>query len=485
MMEKVLAMPKLGMTMTEGTVLQWLYKEGDLVEKDEALVEVMTDKVNMEVEAPFSGQLLRILAQEGDVLPVGAPMALLVDETTEATSLTSVNGATVAALAANPSTSISSSASVPAANVALLDLPAARTPVAGTPAAKREAALYGIELQAVVQAGAIPPLHLADVLAYMQKQQPPEIRATPIAQKIANEHQVNLVEVAMNKQGKKITRADVEAHLVTIPQATNGKLSPSEEAQQISEGIANSISDHANAQSELIPLSPVRRLIGQRMIASITTAPHIYLDTEIDMLEIERARQRMDHHVQKQGEPVPSVTAFLIRAIAATLLRHPEVNATFEPGALQGKDAIRRWRIVNIGVAVDTEQALLTPVIKNAHLQTMSALASELRRLSQAARHGGLKPDDLAEATFTISNLGMYGIDTFHAIIAPGQGAILAVGKTTKRNVVIEDAQGEHLEIRPIMKVSLSADHRIIDGAAGSRFLQQLKTFLENPYLLL
>ncbi|HEY7416211.1 MAG TPA: dihydrolipoamide acetyltransferase family protein, partial [Ktedonobacteraceae bacterium] len=304
----------------------------------------------------------------------------------------------------------------------------------------------------------------------------------------------DLAEVATSKQGKKITRADVEAHLASLPSPTNGTPPASQETLQTDAIVANSASEQTvansaleqtNTESELIPLSPVRRLIGQRMLASISTAPHIYLDTEIDMIEIERARQRMGNHFNEQGEPVPSVTAFLIRATATALLRHPEVNATFEPEALEGKDAIRRWNIVNIGVAVDTEQALLTPVIKKAHLQSVSTLANELRRLSQAARQGTLKPDDLAGATFTISNLGMYGINTFHAIIAPGQGAILATGKITKRNAVIEDAQGEHLEIRPIMKVSLSADHRTIDGATGSRFLHQLKTLLENPYLLL
>jgi pyruvate dehydrogenase E2 component (dihydrolipoamide acetyltransferase) len=221
------------------------------------------------------------------------------------------------------------------------------------------------------------------------------------------------------------------------------------------------------------------------MLDSVTTAPHIYLDTEIDMTEAERWRQRVGRGLQEQGEAVPSLTSLLIRAAAAALVLHPEVNASLQPGGLQGKDAVRRWRVVHIGVAVDTEQALLTPVIRNAHLQSLPAIARELQRIILAARRGTLKPDELAGATFTISNLGMYGIDTFHAIIAPGQSAILAVGRVAKRGVVIEDGADERLEIRPIMKVSLSADHRVLDGASGSRFLHRLKTFLENPYLLL
>jgi pyruvate/2-oxoglutarate dehydrogenase complex dihydrolipoamide acyltransferase (E2) component len=161
------------------------------------------------------------------------------------------------------------------------------------------------------------------------------------------------------------------------------------------------------------------------------------------------------------------------------------VNAVFEQGALQGQDAIRQRRPVHVGIATDTERALMTPVIRNAHQMSLQAIARELRRLTQAARQGMLTPDEVTGATFTISNLGMYGIDTFHAIIVPGQSAILAVGKVTRRGIVIGDDETARLEIRPVMKVSLSADHRVLDGASGSRFLQQLKLFLENPYLLL
>jgi pyruvate/2-oxoglutarate dehydrogenase complex dihydrolipoamide acyltransferase (E2) component len=293
-----------------------------------------------------------------------------------------------------------------------------------------------------------------------------------VAQKIAQEQQVDLAAVAERKPGGKVTRADVEAHLAAI-------------AQRPEQGAPPQIAEQEMAASELIPLTPVRRLIGQRMRESITTAPHIYLDTEIDMTEAQRWRQRVGRPLRDKGEAVPSLTALLIRAAAAALMVYPEVNATLEPGALQGKDAIRRWRAINIGIAVDTDQALLTPVIRNAQQLSLLELARELRRLTQAARQGKLKPDELAGGTFTISNLGMYGIDTFHAIIPPGQSAILAVGKVVKRAEVVEEGDTERIEVRPMMKVSLSADHRVLDGGSASRFLQQLKTFLEDPYLLL
>ena len=457
-MEKSLTMPKLGMTMTEGTVLQWLHQEGDVVEKGEPVLEVMTDKVNMEVEAPFTGRLMNIQAHDGDTLPVGAPLATLIDNTSEVVPAPHV----VVQKEASP---LVSSSSV----------------VASTPAAKREAALHHIDLSTIVQNGAIPPLDRADVLAFVQNgkdgttsssvttlQRP--TRVSPVAQKIAAEHQIDLTLLALQKQGEKIKRVDVEAQVA--------------KRQEQPEPVAQP-SPLQNEASKLVTLSPVRRLIGQRMQQSITTAPHIYLDTEIDMTEAERCRQQVGRTLEKVGEPAPSLTAILIRAVATALTLSTDVNATLEVQQPSGKDAIRYWNAVHIGIAVDTEQALLTPVLRNAHQQTLPALARELRRLTQAARQSTLKPEEMANATFTISNLGMYGIDTFHAIIAPGQSSILAVGKITKRGVVVEDATGERLEIRPIMKVSLSADHRILDGASGSRFLQRVKMFLEAPYALL
>ena len=482
-MEKFLTMPKLGMTMTEGTVLQWLRKEGDLIEKGEAVLEVMTDKVNMEVEAPFTGRLTNIQAHDGDTLPIGAPLATLVDPSST-TAVAPQANATTGETNSLPGTSLIQSSveetNAPATKTAALFSPSGA--IASTPAAKREAALQHLELSIIAQSGVTLPIDRADVLAFVQRQKERTTseseerspaqrlpRVSPVAQKIAAEHSVDLSVLAQQKQGEKIKRADVEAHVAVL--------------QEQSPAQANGKTPAEHEESELIPLSPVRRLIGQRMQQSITTAPHIYLDTEIDMTEAERCRQQVGRALEKTGEPAPSLTAILIRAVATALTLHPDVNATFEVSA--GKEAIRRWHAVHIGVAVDTEQALFTPVIRNAQQQSLPALSRELRRLAQAARQGKLRPEDMANATFTISNLGMYGIDTFHAIIAPGQSSILAVGKVTKQGVVVEDAQGERLEIRPIMKISLSADHRMLDGASGSRFLQRVKTFLENPYVLL
>jgi len=473
-MEKPFTMPKLGATMTEGTVLRWLYQSGAWVEKGEPIVEIMTDKVNIEVETPISGRLVKVLVSDGDVLSVGTPMAILSDDASDTSDASDTNST-------NETTTN---------GIALLRH---ATPVASTPAAKREAALHRIDLQAVVSAGARPPLNRNDVLAFLaqasqHKEQSVQldVRATPIARKIAREHQVDLARVAERRPGEKVTRADVESHLHAATPSTPSMpilaqtLSPAPSVflQAAQEGAEE-------AEEELVPLTPVRHIIGQRMLQSVTSAPHIYLDLEIDMTEAERCRQSIGRTLQAQGESTPSLTALIVRAAAAAIVLNPSVNAVFAPGALQGKDAIRQRRAVHVGIAVDTERALVTPVIRNAHQLSLPNIARELRRLTLAARQETLIPDEVTGATFTISNLGMYAIDTFHAIIVPGQSAILAVGKVTKRGVVIEDGDAARLEIRPVMKVSLSADHRVLDGASGSRFLHQLKTFVEEPYLLL
>lgn len=458
-MEKSFTMPKLGATMTEGTVLHWLYQPGDRITKGEPIVEIMTDKVNLEVEAPIDGYLLQVFAQESDSLPVGTTLAILTDDAS------SVNQKVV----------VDTQETVHA------------MPVASTPAAKREAALHSIDLHTVVNAGASVPINRNDVLAFIAqssqvKTSAPsmrlDVRATPVAQKIAQEHQIDLARIAERKPGEKVKRADVENHL-------HEAMQPVPTHEQMLRSTPH-IAMQDSTDEELVPLTPIRQIIGKRMQQSITSAPHIFLDLEIDMTEAERCRQSIGRGSQVQGEQAPSLTALIVRATASAIMLHPHMNAVFEAGVLQGKDAIRHRRAVHIGVAVDTELALVTPVIRNAHQRSLPDIARELRRLTLAAHQGTLTPEEVTGATFTISNLGMYGIDTFHAIIVPGQSAILAVGKVTKRGMVLEESSGApRLEIRPMMKVSLSADHRVLDGANGSRFLRQLKLFLEEPYLLL
>jgi pyruvate/2-oxoglutarate dehydrogenase complex dihydrolipoamide acyltransferase (E2) component len=219
----------------------------------------------------------------------------------------------------------------------------------------------------------------------------PEVRASPVAQRIATAHKIDLVSVAGRKPGEKLTRADVESHLLDTSQQA--------QAQEQTLPIMPTIISQDGQQEELMPLTPARRLIGKRMMQSITTAPHIYLDLEIDMTEAERCRQSIGRSMEAQGEPALSLTALIVRATAAAIVLHPNVNSVFEEGALEGKDAIRQRQDVHIGIAVDTERALLTPVIRNAHKLNVTAISRELRRLTLAARQETLLPDELAGAT--------------------------------------------------------------------------------------
>lgn len=479
--QRTLTMPKLGMTMTEGTVVRWLLSEGARFEKGEPLVEVMTDKVALEVEAPCTGQLLQILAGEEETLAVGAPLALLLAEGRDpAAAAAAASSAAAAAVApvqreerlslSSPAVDVPSSTAVSApSSPREAEAPTKETRIASTPAAKREAALQAVDLRAVVAAGFEPPLTRADILAFVAtqpaQQAGPEVRATPLARKMAREHQVDLAALAEQKRGEKVTRADVETALAirqqqetlqsTLDDGATASTAAARSRSQAPAAPTPVIAGEESEEAEVIPLSPARRLIGQRMLTSVTTMPHIYLDLEIDMSEAERCRQRLVASLSAQGEEVPSLTAIIIRAVAAALRASPEINATLDDSRGPGKEVIRRWRAVHIGVAVDTGQSLLTPVIRHADRQSLPELARTLRRLVEGARAGKLSPDDLTGATFTISNLGMYGIDTFHAIIPPGQSAILAVGKVTRRGVVIDDGprgtaeQAARLEIRP------------------------------------
>ena len=289
-MEMPFTMPKLGSTMTEGTVLRWLCNPGDWVVKGEPVVEIMTDKVNLEVESPISGRLVKVLASDGDLLPVGTTLAILADDS-------STSNETVMATSQEALQSL---------------------PVASTPAAKREAALHGIDLPAVIKAGAKPPLSRNDVIAFVahESQQReveapvrPEVRVTPVAQRIATEHNIDLVPVAERKHGEKLTRADVESRLLeATPQVS--------ELEQAIPAVPAIITQNV-AHEELTPLTPARRLIAKRMLQSITSAPHIYLDMEIDMTEAERCRQSIGRSMQVQGEPALSLTALIVRATAA------------------------------------------------------------------------------------------------------------------------------------------------------------------------
>ncbi|MGC8787231.1 MAG: dihydrolipoamide acetyltransferase family protein [Anaerolineae bacterium] len=377
-------MPKTGMTQETGTVIRWFYQEGDYVKKGEPLLEVMTDKVNLEIEAPASGVLRGIKAFPNDIVPVTQVIAYIVE----------------------PGEEFIEEKAAPAA-------PAAEA----VPIKKPEPA---------VEAGAAAPA----------PEMPEKVKATPVARRLAKEHDLNLAYVTGTGPGGVITKADV---LQAIERVAAPVAPPVREAKTI-------------------PLVGRRRIIAERMQQSMREAPHIALSIEVDMSAAEKARYEA------------SYTALLVHVVARVLRKHPLLNST-----LRG-DQIVLLDDINIGVAVATDEGLIVPVIKGADTKLLADIDAELKELTKRARAGKLTLDDVTGGTFTITNLGMFDIPYFRAIINPPEAAILAVGAIVKRPVVIDDG----IHIRPIMTLTVSADHRILDGVAVARFLQDLKSALER-----
>lgn len=509
-MERTVAMPKLGMTMTEGLISHWRVAPGDVVAKDDVLAEVETDKVELEVESPAAGRVLRLLGQEGDTIPVGQPLIVLEVEGDARQTMAPAPVATAVAVSAQVASNVGWSASAqmeeqssmaataPAAIEDDIALSSQRIP--STPAARRIARERRVSLASVAEAVQRDvrnePLRAADVAMYApaavaaeQTSVPP---LTPLARKMAAAHALSEAEIAVHataQPGKRVGRAAVAEALAA---QTTDQQTPNEHAAGASVVSQTAVVDWSSVATEtlgeaeeLLPLSGMRRVIAERTTHSFTTTPHIYLDTEVDMAEAELMRASLEKVAAKHGAPVPSVTALLVRIAGVALRQHPQANAGFAPTVNGQKAAIRRWSEVHVGVAVALPAGLVTPVVRHADRKTLAEIHAELAALVQQAREGKLLPDDYQGGTFTISNLGMYGIDTFHAILNEPQAAILAVGKTTRRPSVITDASGhESIAIRPILKLSLSADHRVLDGASGASFLGRIRELLENPYLL-
>ncbi len=373
--------------MEEGTIVRWFKQEGERVEKGEPLVEVTTDKVNMEVESPASGILRAVNAEPDQVVPVTQVIAYIAapDETVEEPAPTTLAGE-----------AIQFEAPVP---------PIARE-------SEKE------QISASPQAG--------------------EVAATPVARRMAKELGIDLATIQGSGPRGRITETDVRA--------------AAEKAR------ARAPMPAAPSPAKAIPLVGRQKIMAERMSKSAREAPHIILTIEVDMSAAEK----------KRG--AASYTALIAQCVAQALEQHPLLNAT-----LQDQEIVLNSSI-NIGIATDTPDGLIVPVVKNADQKSLTALDSEINDLAQRARAGQLTLPDIERGTFTISNLGMFGIEEFHAIINPPESAILAVGAIVRRPVAVGDLIG----LRPVMKMTLSADHRVLDGAAAARFLQDLKIALEQ-----
>ena len=436
-MATIVKMPKLGTTMTEGTIVKWLKNEGDPVKKGEIYVEIQTDKVNIEDEAETSGVLRKIIAKEGETVKVGDPIAIIAEADEELPDLENVDNISTQSQEKSPQV-FQQEDKTEAVKQTISDK------IKASPAAKRVARENQIDLSKVTPSGPNGRIVERDVLSYIQEH---KVKATPVAKKIAIERQVDLKAI-QKSPGQRITKQDLEDQI---------------------------IQDVDNAVDNTIPVIGMRKIIADSMTYSKKVAPHIYLSLEVDMSKVIDLRERLIPLVQAQHDVKLSYNHILIKAAATALRLNPLINSSFT------EEKIILKQHINIGLAVALEDGLIVPVIKDADKKGLAFIAKETEELIQKAKSKKLLPDEYHGGTFTITNLGMFDIESFCAIINQPEAAILAVGKIIKKPVVIDD----EITIKPMMNLTLSCDHRVIDGAVGAKFLQNLKQILEEPINML
>jgi pyruvate dehydrogenase E2 component (dihydrolipoamide acetyltransferase) len=403
-------MPKMGDAMTEGKVIRWYKKSGDAVKKGEPVLEIETDKVNLDLEAEQDGTIGDVTAQEGQMVPVGGRLATIVGAGEKA----------------------------PEPQRRVTDK---KDSVKHTTGEYAEA----IEMKGPRRDRSAPP---ANVVALPRAEAGARRRSSPLARKMASEMGVSLDAIqGSGPQGRIIARDVKEARVEDSGQPRAAAL-----------------------HTQQIPLSAMRRTIAKRLAESTGPIPHFYLTVDYDVTNLMSLRQQLN---EIEGQKI-SVNDFVIRAAALALLHHPNVNASW------GDEAITQHGEIHIGVAVATPEGLITPVIRNADQKSVMEIAGEVRALAEKAKNRKLRPEEYQGSTFTVSNLGAWGVEEFTAIINPPNVAILAIGAATSQPVVID----RQVVIRERMKVTMSCDHRVVDGAAGAEYLRTLRQYVEQPVRL-
>jgi pyruvate dehydrogenase E2 component (dihydrolipoamide acetyltransferase) len=431
-MAETVSMPKLGFDMAEGTLVRWVKAEGESVNKGEVLAEIETDKATVEVESPYSGIVLRHLVEEKSIVPVGAGIAII-----------TAPGETV---------DLQASASKPAAQPAA----AGHTPTTSAPAA------------AASQAAAViaPPSG--------------PVKASPLAKKMASDSGIDLSQVQGSGPQGRIVRKDVEAALASaatvtrVPAAAVATTAVSTAAPKSAAALPLPVITAGDVPADQhIPVDRLRAAIGRRMTESKQQLPHFYVTHEYDMAAVMEVRKQANELLPEDQKL--SVNDFVIKAVALTLRQFANVNAS-----LQGNEIVRHGH-VNVGVAVAVEAGLLTVVCKDADRKPLRVISQEIKDMVARARIGKVRTEDIEGSTFSISNLGMFDVEHFVAIINPPEAAILAVGSVKQVPVVVN---GE-IKVGTRMRATLSADHRVTDGAEAAQFLQRMAVFLEKPIGLL
>ena len=426
-------MPALGMAQETGVLVNWLKHDGDSVTKGEPLMEIETDKATVEIEAPATGFLGGVLAKEGDVVPVGQTIAWILADGEKPPSTTPV-------LQSARTSTLTTQESAPFRKISF----------EASPVARRIAEEHGIDITAIKSNG--KRIEKADVLAYIEstRQTQPEagsvsIRLTPAspkARRLASERGIDITTIKGSGPDGAVLAEDVPF-----------------------EAMADRSVDNFETPST------VWRVMADRMSMSWTTVPHFYLIREVEATQLIEWRASIVSKIEKQSGIKPTYTDLLVKLIGFALRSHPRVNGSWLDGRIKLNNEI------NVGLAVAVEDGLIVPVIRNADSSSVSDIALQRKDLIERAQNRKLRPADLSDGTFTMSNLGMYNVDTFNAIVNTPQAAILAVGRIAERVVALN---GQSV-VRSMMTVSLSCDHRVVDGARGAQFLDDLASLIENP----
>jgi pyruvate dehydrogenase E2 component (dihydrolipoyllysine-residue acetyltransferase) len=443
-------MPALELAQETGKVLRWLKRPGDTVRKGEPIVEIETDKITVEVEAPASGVLRDVTARQGDVVPVGHTIATIF-----AAGEVGAGGSPGAAPAVLSAASAAATGAVPTPPAPVNAPPRAAK---ASPLARKIAEQHGVDLARVKTASG--RIEKADVLAHVERRKEPGapadgaaarlVAASPKARRLAQEHGVDVRALRGSGPGGAVLTADVASVAVASAQVAAAPSAPRVDTPGV---------------------GTVWRIMAERMTASWTTAPHFYLVREVNVSRLVSWRER----ATKQTGARLTYTDLLVKLVAAALSQHPRVNASWKDGV------IALNADVNIGLAVAIDDGLVVPVIHRADTLSLVELAARREDVVSRAQGGKLRPADIQGGGFTLSNLGMYGVDAFSAIVNPPQAAILAVGRIAER-VVALDGQAA---VQPTMLLTLSCDHRALDGARGAQFLGALADLIEEPLALL
>lgn len=473
-MAEIIIMPKLGFNMNEGKLVQWYKSEGEEITKGEPLFSVETDKTNMDIEATSDGVVKKLLIEEGDQIPVTLPIAVIgsADEdvsaaVADAKAQLAAGGADVSdvdeAAAVAEQAEAPAEAKTPAAAPKTADGVIKITPRARRVAAENDLAVEDLAIEGTGWQGGICE---KDILEYLASN---KVKATPVAAAMAKAEGIDLADIKGSGVNGKIMKEDVEKVIAAAKKAVAA-------AEDQAHAGAGEITPDGKEIGEKVPYAGVRKVIGDRLAESKFTAPHLYFTQKVNMEDVLALRKKVNEVQDKKT----SVTDFIAKAVIMTLKKYPEMNSS-----LVG-ETIERYKSINLGIAVASPTGLIVPNIKNSQDMSVVEISKASTPLFDKARAGKLAVDEYAGGTFTISNLGMFGIENFTAIINPPEVGILSISSTKDEPFVVTKEDGtKEIQIKPMMNIQLTVDHRIIDGLLAAQFVTNVRNLLENPISLM